>query len=416
MIKIRGEKPLQLHTLNAIRVIAEFVIVRFHIIHDLRPAGPLSGNGPVGIDIMCFFFVLSGFVMMYTSMQVDYSTWASKQNFILRRLKHVYPVFLFCWLLSFPVLVSDWYTGSRDCWSRQLCTIIQLGMLDSWLGCGVRTVMGISWYLSCVIWLWVAFPFMKDKIADFFFIGENIWIKMGIINVVWGFAFYVLWGFDIYTLSVMPLLRLGEFLIGCGAACALRFGEPYLLINGRYWILLLSVITLYAVERTGHGMDFLCLNEKAENSECTLWLYGQKWLPAKSPCILVIDKIINKFALVYAAVIHGLARTELNGGIGGGCVTWVLNADIFKFISKFSLMLYLSHLNVSCALRWIGKTVFGWSEDEWHADILLFLVYYFAYVQHCFIGVVHKCICSSEEKVTTIEEGKDLLIQENMSS
>jgi peptidoglycan/LPS O-acetylase OafA/YrhL len=154
----------KLHSINAIRVIAEFAVVRLHVIEN-RYLDRLANNeshmlGPYGLDIMSFFFVLSGFVMMYTYHDTDFSCWAVKVTFIRRRLLMAYPAFLFMWLCAFPGLIFEWSMGLRDCWARKLCTFMQLGMLDSWLGCGCsQPVLGVTWFLSCLMWFWIAFPF-----------------------------------------------------------------------------------------------------------------------------------------------------------------------------------------------------------------------------------------------------------------
>ncbi len=85
----------KLHALNGIRVLAEFAVVRLHSLHDHRIERISTGDeelqshmrGPYGMDIMCFFFVLSGFVMMYTHQDADFSHWKSKLWFKSRLIR-----------------------------------------------------------------------------------------------------------------------------------------------------------------------------------------------------------------------------------------------------------------------------------------------------------------------------------------
>jgi hypothetical protein len=136
------------------------------------------------------------------------------------------------------------------------------------------------------------------------------------------------WAFDIYTITGLPFLRIGEFLIGCGTAVALRLEEPWWLENGRYWIPFTGVIAFYCFQRTDHGLGFLCLHEDAWNTgSCSVWHAGQAWVENKPPCITVLEKILNKYALVWAALIYGVARAELKGE--QGWIACFLQAEVF---------------------------------------------------------------------------------------
>ncbi len=66
-------RPPVLHTVNAIRVLAEFFVVRLHVLHDHMLQGEYNEHehGPLGMDVMTLFYVMSGFVMMYSYGQDD---------------------------------------------------------------------------------------------------------------------------------------------------------------------------------------------------------------------------------------------------------------------------------------------------------------------------------------------------------
>ncbi len=67
-----SSKPRPLHTINAMRVLAEYWVVRHHCLVKRRPAK--LDMGPIGDDIMSFFFVMSGFVVMYRHEKTDFSS------------------------------------------------------------------------------------------------------------------------------------------------------------------------------------------------------------------------------------------------------------------------------------------------------------------------------------------------------
>jgi hypothetical protein len=105
-------------------------------------------------------------------------------------------------------------------------------------------------------------------------------------------------------------------------------------------------------------------------------------VPHTPPCIPVTDKIPNKYALIWASVIHGVARTELRNADASGWVSRLLNADLFKRISSVSITLYLSHANASAAIRWIGDVLLQWDQAKWRDDTLLISVYLACYGLH----------------------------------
>lgn len=363
------------------------------------------------MDIMSFFFVLSGFVMMYTFERADFSTWKAIRGFWWDRFVRVYPVFLVNWLIWVPHLIKVWGPASEHeykCYLRRLCPGLQLFMLDSWAGCGLTfTVNSLQWYLSCLVWLWLAFPLLKDTLADRFSRAGGAWVKMAYVNLIWMCLICMFWAFDIYTITGLPFLRIGEFLIGCGTAVALRLEEPWWLENGRYWIPFTGVIAFYCFQRTDHGLGFLCLHEDAWNTgSCSVWHAGQAWVENKPPCITVLEKILNKYALVWAALIYGVARAELKGE--QGWIACFLQAEVFRFLSGFSLSLYLGHENMSMILKGLGELI-GWDKDSWRDDTMLISVYSLCFAQNSLIKTVYIRLNKPPKQGYGLEEGVELL-------
>jgi hypothetical protein len=101
--------------------------------------------------------------------------------------------------------------------------------------------------------------------------------------------------------------------------------------NGRYLLFVCLVFVIYCFQLTKHSMDWLCMHEESQHEECTLWHAGQTWMPASPPCITVLEKVVNKYALMWAGVIHclRLARAEL-AGEKEGFVMRFLHAELFK--------------------------------------------------------------------------------------
>ena len=369
------QRPQQLHTINAIRVIAEYLVIRVHVLSTHPDTPPPH----IGNDIMGFFFVLSGFVIMYTHHKTDFPTWKAKIDFIWPKLSRIYPIYLINWVFSVPYVILVNLPNGNYCWAFSVCLVLQFGMLDCWAGCSAKfTSNGVTWYLSCLVWLWLAFPFIKGGLVKLF--QRNIWIKLAAINVIWGIVFYLLWEYDLYTVSPVPVLRAGEFIIGCGAACALRSEEGP--TRGQHWFILIAIFTVFLLEGTPHNMDFLCLNEDPNPFQCALWHAGQTRVKHKPPCLTVMDKIPNKYALLWAVFIHGVARTELRNECNPGWASRVLRADLFQCISRVSLTVYISHTNMSAAVRWVAEQLLQWDQGKWRDDTLLLAVYLACYGLH----------------------------------
>jgi peptidoglycan/LPS O-acetylase OafA/YrhL len=86
-----------LHSLNAARVCAEFLVVNYHV--SLTPTSFLK-NDKVAQALMSFFFVLSGFMAMYTNASTDFSARPAKMDYISRRFSKTYPTYLLWTLLA----------------------------------------------------------------------------------------------------------------------------------------------------------------------------------------------------------------------------------------------------------------------------------------------------------------------------
>jgi hypothetical protein len=358
--------PPKLHSLDALRVVAEYLVVRAHV-------GGFDEALNYAQGVSSFLFVLSGFALMYAFEKADFATWGAIRAFWWAQGCRFYPTFLINWLCWLPHVVAQW----RGCWVYGLCPLLQLAMLDSWAGCGYLFLAnGPSWYLSSLAWLWLLFPLIKDRLVVWFSSGQ-LWAKVAWINLGYACVFILLWDHDIYTLCAVPALRLGEFVMGCGAALALRADDPpALLADGAYWIwAAMAIGGTLCLERVDHGISFVCLHEAPQHSDCTLWHAGQQWIKSHTPCITTLEKILNKYALLWAGLIYGVARAE-SGGAGAP----FLQADVFKFLSSFSLALYLGHLNMCIAIRWLAAALL--MPGRWRDDALLLLVYALCYALH----------------------------------
>lgn len=370
-----------LHSVNAIRVIAEYFVIRLHTF-----AWTIGMDSFVR-DLMSFFFVLSGFVMMHTHHSASFTTMKHRCDFWVNRWKKVYPAYILNYAFRIPVIFvralgSD--TSDR-CVYKLYCSLIEIVTLNPWFGCGVNnTLNALDWYIGTLAWLWFVFPFIHGTLKEFF--NSRIWAKMLLINVISTGLIFPFGGFETFTFCTLPVLRLGEFVIGCGAACALEQLEQPEQMESRpltmlQWtpvaLILVYIAVLYTVFALPHGLGSLCLHEKIDNTRCSLW-EASEWIEDNPPCYLVWDKYFNKHAFLWAVIIYTVASAEKSND--RGVLMRLLGHDVFKDLSSFSLSLYLGHISVNWLLNLITDSL-GWA-NFWRDDTRLLSIYALCYLLH----------------------------------
>ena len=328
-------------------------------------------------DLMSFFFVLSGFVMMHTHYESCFDTWQQKVNFWVGRWVKIYPSFIVNFSFHFPFfvisIINSW------CVYGVYCIIMQLLFLSCWAGCGVHHIYNApSWYLITLAWLWLLFPLMHGTLKSVF--SSMHWGKMFLVNLASTAVIYLFFEYNVFTICTLPVLRLGEFVIGCGIACFMQKAQPAESLFYRWGpaaLALVYLITVYTLLGLPHGMNWLCLNETMYDRECRLWHKADK-IEATTPCWVVWDKFFNKHATLWAVMIYTVASAEKAEDTG--VVMRILGHDIFKFFSTFSLSLYLGHMFMGHILNIITRVI-GW-ENFWHDDTILICVYFMCYIVH----------------------------------
>ena len=345
-----------LHTLNALRVCMEFCVIHHHVSFLLPPDNAFLSNHNLADNSMSFFFVLSGFCATYSTLHTDFSDKGARRAFVVRRLRKVYPAFLTWYLLDLPgTVISQNKTG--DCPLFWLAIASQPVLLHPWLGCQhIGISNGASWYLGALFWLWGLFPYLNPKPL----FASHPWLKITALYILSLGAWLAVYEFNIYYLREVPLLRLCEFLMGCGAACALDTPAP----NGWGVLLIASTFPAYCAFTLDNPRLW---PSEPLHSDCVLW--PRRRTPDVNPTIF-----LSKFALPFCLVIHFLATAERAGRTPVPCFHW----DFLKTLSTFSLHAYLSHYPVACFLRTLSDALglFHW----WSLDALLMACYLAAYL------------------------------------
>src|SRR5215469_558739 len=222
----------RLHALTSLRFFAAVHVVLFHMrVIGILPGGSwwyqnFASIGFVGVN---FFFVLSGFILVYT-----YEGPAlNAGNFWWARFARIYPAYLLSLLVAAPFfflalhhLDLPFYAWSKvhPVWASTLT----LTLLQAWVPQGALTWNSVCWSLSVEAFFYFVFPLFllrsrrTSPRALLFWLGA-LWLVSlscsssyvflhpdGAANVNSG-ATDLFWK---NVLSFNPLVRLPEFLIG----------------------------------------------------------------------------------------------------------------------------------------------------------------------------------------------------------
>src|SRR5438270_6476303 len=163
----------RLPALTSLRFFAAFHVFLFHMLAMGAVFGPawfhsLSSIGYVGVT---FFFVLSGFILVYTYA----GTSVSRRDFWHARFARVYPAYVFALLLTTPFFIL----GVRHYHEIGLpfmafeaahvkCTAaLELLLLQAWVPPAALSWNGVGWSLSVEAFFYLLFPLLLTRFTRF---------------------------------------------------------------------------------------------------------------------------------------------------------------------------------------------------------------------------------------------------------
>jgi|SRR5579862_1079243 len=222
----------RLEALTTLRFLAAIHVILFHLkVEGLLTGGTwfyqnFAGIGYIGVN---FFFVLSGFILVYTHAAGD----LDPSRFWKARFARIYPAYL----LSLAVTAPFFLFALRHldlpffAWSQRhlvLAACLTLSLLQAWIPQGALTWNPVCWSLSVEAFFYSMFPFLLRWTRALpgrkllFWIGTfsltSLAISVAYILVhpdglakINSSETTLLWK---NVLSFNPLLRLPEFLVG----------------------------------------------------------------------------------------------------------------------------------------------------------------------------------------------------------
>jgi peptidoglycan/LPS O-acetylase OafA/YrhL len=228
----------RLPALTSLRFFAAFHVVIFHFQAMQVFIGPawfqkLSSIGYVGVS---FFFVLSGFILVYT--------YAGRpvilKEFWRARFARIYPAYAFSLLVTAPFFFFAVLTMNIPffVWPKahlKLASALVLSLLQAWVPPAALTWNSVAWSLSVEAFFYVLFPFLlllliRRSQPQLFLIAGASWLASLALSVSYVIRnpdhltlvnADVLGSFWLNALKFNPLARLPEFLLGM--ACGFLF-------------------------------------------------------------------------------------------------------------------------------------------------------------------------------------------------
>jgi peptidoglycan/LPS O-acetylase OafA/YrhL len=222
----------RLDGLTALRFFAAFHVILFHLyVEGILSVGPwwyrnFASIGYVGVN---FFFVLSGFILVYTYAASD----LDPRRFWQARFARVYPAYLFSLAVTAPFffLTAPSLNLPFFAWSMRhlfLASVLALALLQSWVPQGALTWNPVCWSLSVEAFFYALFPFLLKRTKPLSRRGLPFWIAAAwLVSLSISAAYIVLHPdgaaninstdttlFWKNVLSFNPLVRLPEFVVG----------------------------------------------------------------------------------------------------------------------------------------------------------------------------------------------------------
>lgn len=234
--KPRTRGAARLDSLTSLRAFAALAVFCTHVngfLPAMHRGSRVMLQGAAGVS---FFFVLSGFVLAWSSRPGD-TTW----SFYRRRAARVVPAYWVACLLSFPViLIEGWDLSHRLRMALPQFTLLQTWWPDDSLNFGGN---GVGWSLSAEVFFYLMFPAV-------IVVARRLTARAQLVTAIVLVAaeFYwdvVMWGhtvqpFESWVTGGFAPVRLLEFTVGVLLALLVRSGHlPWVRL---WWALPFAVV------------------------------------------------------------------------------------------------------------------------------------------------------------------------------
>lgn len=143
-----------IRSLTGLRFVFALMIFMHHFSMGERVVFPEGGALAV-----CFFFILSGFVLAYSYQERLVAQEITSRSFYVGRISKLYPLHILCFIVAAALIIK---TLS---WKHLLVAPINLALLQSWIPIkGVYfSFNAVSWFSSDMLFFYLIFPWLALK-------------------------------------------------------------------------------------------------------------------------------------------------------------------------------------------------------------------------------------------------------------
>jgi peptidoglycan/LPS O-acetylase OafA/YrhL len=216
---VNGERArAELDALTALRFFAALLVFVYHC----APTAAFATYYALGHSGVGFFFLLSGFILIYTYHREfsEVPAWRSVRAFYVARFARIYPVHVVA--TAFAALVL-WRFGG-NVWdasalpTRELAAIAQLLLVQAWIP-NELVYLGINapaWSISTEMFFYAAFPFVARSLLRSFGASTPrvIWIAAALPWAIAVAVALIPHPVTVWTAYVLPPVRLADFVVG----------------------------------------------------------------------------------------------------------------------------------------------------------------------------------------------------------
>ena len=249
---VQGSRRPEIPALTSLRFFAALWVVLFHIREiGLWKGGPAPYRAvaQVGYLGVSFFFVLSGFILVY----VYGGREIAKARFWQARFARIYPAYLFSLIITLPGLLH-FLPLMRTLHLTALVLTSYPLLLEAWFPRILLFWNPVAWSLSVEMVFYLVFPFAMRRLEKLNDNGLRTWITASWLTSLALTGSYVLLRPDgvahpttlnneLFWLGVVklnPLVRLPEFLLGMGVGAAFLRAPARV----RSWPIMAAVVSL----------------------------------------------------------------------------------------------------------------------------------------------------------------------------
>ena len=226
----------RLHHLQALRGIAASLVVLDHAVDSLVRYGDLSSDfsplfwhlGDMGVSV---FFVISGFIMMFTAGE-DFAKAGATRKFLTKRLIRIVPLYWLATLLMF-VMSGAWKRGATG-FSELAMSLMFIPYRGSTSGL-IQPVLGQGWTLNYEVFFYIVFAvalMLRDKVG--IILMSALFAGLALMGLSMNFAGVSLGTAAVFYGNPIMMLFLAGVFVGWlyrRNPAMLRFGHPFWLIS-----------------------------------------------------------------------------------------------------------------------------------------------------------------------------------------